>query len=107
MINIIYKILTANEHDGHQDNNNDNVTNYLESHKGKTLHLAEKHYENLVEAMTYNAISSAAATSSTNPTSSLLSQSSSTFSRPSNQSNTYSRIEEQGSFHNSEDDIAD
>jgi hypothetical protein len=32
---------------------------------------------------------------------------SSTFSRPSNRGNTYMRIEEQGSFHNSEEDIAD
>jgi hypothetical protein len=44
--------LTANEREGHQDNNNDNVTRYLEYDKDNILDLAIKNYENLVEAST-------------------------------------------------------
>jgi hypothetical protein len=57
MINIIHKILTANNSDNHKDNN---VTKYLESNKDNILDLTEKHYENLVEALTNNAIDTAA-----------------------------------------------
>ena len=59
MINIIYKILTANDAEQHKDDNNDNNGNaikYLESNKDNILDLVEKHYENLVEALTKNVI---------------------------------------------------
>jgi hypothetical protein len=90
MINIIYKILTANDGEQDKDNNNDNVIKYLESSKDNLLDLAEKNYENLVQALTNNAISTAAAPSSSNPTFSL---SSSTLPSPYNQNDT-NRIEE-------------
>jgi predicted transport protein len=64
MINIIYKILTANDGEQDKDNNNDNVIKYLESNKDNLLDLAEKYYESLVEALTNNAISAAASSSS-------------------------------------------
>ena len=73
MINIIYKILTANDDEQHEDNNNnnDNAIKYLESNKDNILDLAEKNYENLVEGLTNNAISNA----SSHPTLSLPSSS--------------------------------
>jgi hypothetical protein len=43
MINIIYKILTANDGEQHKDNNNNyNAIKYLESNKDNLLDLAEK-----------------------------------------------------------------
>jgi hypothetical protein len=63
MINIIYKILTANDNEQHKDDNNNNAIKYLESNMDNILDLVEKHYENLVEALTNNAI----ATASSNP----------------------------------------
>jgi hypothetical protein len=78
MINIIYKILTANDGEQDKDNNNDNVIKYLESNKDNLLDLAEKYYESLVEALTNNAISAAASSSSSSRLS--LPQSSSMFS---------------------------
>ena len=72
MINIIYKILTANDAEQHKDDNNDNNGNaikYLESNKDNILDLAEKHYQNLVEALTNDSIDTASASS--NPTLSL------------------------------------
>jgi hypothetical protein len=80
MINIIYKILTANDGEQLKDNNNDNAIKYLESNKDNILDLAEKHYENLVEALTNNAITIA----SSNPKPALP-PSSSTFLNLSNQ----------------------
>ena len=59
MIDIIYKILTANDTEQHEDDNNDNVTKYLEYSKDSLVDLAEKNYENLVEALTNNAIDNA------------------------------------------------
>jgi uncharacterized protein with ATP-grasp and redox domains len=59
MINIIYKILTANDGEQDKDNNNDNVIKYLESSKDNLLDLAEKNYENLITALTNNVIDSA------------------------------------------------
>jgi len=67
------------------------------------MDLAEKNYENLVEALTNNAISTVA--SSSNPASSLP-QSSLIFPNLSDQSGTY-RIEESESFPNSKGNIAD
>jgi hypothetical protein len=68
------------------------------------LHLAEKHYENLVEAFTKNAIDNAASASSLNPTLSSP-QSSSMFPNLSTQTNTYIKDESE-SFHH-KGDIAD
>ena len=64
MINIIYKILTTNDREQYKDNNNnDNTIKYLQPNNDNILDLAEKHYENLVEAFTNNAINA----SSSNP----------------------------------------
>jgi hypothetical protein len=61
MVNIIYKIQTANDGEQHKDsNNNDNAIKYFESNKDKILGLAEKNYENLIEVLTNNAIATAA-----------------------------------------------
>jgi hypothetical protein len=99
MVKLIQNIPSAN--DGEQYNNN--ITKYLESNKESVLYLAEKNYENLVEALTNNAI----ATASSNPTLSLPQSSSPTFQSPSNQSDTY-RIEEPERYHNnSKGDIAE
>jgi hypothetical protein len=65
--------------------------------------LTEKHYENILEALTNNVIDTAAASSS-NPALSL-SGSSSTFSNPFYQSDTY-RKEEPEIYDNSKGDIA-
>jgi hypothetical protein len=62
--------------------------------------LIEKNYENLVEELAKNVISSVVADSSSNP------KLSSTFPNLLNQSDTY-RIEEAEIYHNSEDDISD
>jgi hypothetical protein len=86
MINIIYKLLTANNSDKHKDNNNDNAIKYLESNKDSILELAEKHYENIVEALTNNAMD----TASSNPMSSLP-QSSSTFPNLATQSDIHQK----------------
>jgi hypothetical protein len=103
MDNLVYNIpTTANDGEQYKDNN---ITKYLESNKSNILGIAEKNYENLVEALTNDSISSAA-TSSSDPTLSLRSSSSSTFLSPSNQSDIY-RIEEAESFRNSKGDIAD
>jgi hypothetical protein len=65
MINIIYKILTTNDREQYKDNNNnDNAIKYLQPNNDNILDLAEKHYENLVEAFTNNAIN---ASFSSNP----------------------------------------
>jgi hypothetical protein len=106
MVKLIYNIPTTNDGEQHKDNNNNNnITKYLEFNKDSLVDLAEKHYENLVEALTNDFVSSAA-TSSSDPTLSLRSSSSSTFLSPSNQSDIY-RIEEAESFHNSKGDIAE
>jgi|SRR5215208_5884555 hypothetical protein len=71
MVKLIYNILTANNGEQHKDDNN-NITKYLELKKDSLLDLAEKIYENLVEALINNAVDN----TSPNPT---LSSSSSTF----------------------------
>ena len=68
--------------------------------------MAEKHYENLVEALTDNTIDTAAAPSSSTSTLQLPSHSSLTFPIPFDQSDTY-RIEGPESFHNNKGDIDD
>jgi hypothetical protein len=63
---------------------------------------ANRLYDRLLHHFTNSIIDNAAGASSLSDP-----KLSSMFSRPSNQGDTYRRIEEQGSFHNSEDDIAD
>jgi len=91
MVKLIQSMPSAND-DDYKDNNN-NIIKYIEVNKDRILNLAEKNYENLVEAFTKNAIDIAAsASSSLNPTLSLP-QSSSTIPNLSNQSDIY-RIED-------------
>ena len=104
LINIIYKILTSNDREQHKDNSNDNVTKYLESNKDIILDLAEKHFDNLVEGLTNNALNTA--TASPSPTLTLSPPSSSGFPNLSNQSHKYG-IEESEIYYNSRGDIAD
>jgi hypothetical protein len=54
---------------GEQYKDNNNIVKYLESNKDSILGLAEKNYENLVEVLTNDSISSAV--TSSNPKSSL------------------------------------
>ena len=56
MVNLIHNISTVN--DGERDKDN-NITKYLEFNKDSLIDLAEKHYENLVEVLTNNAINNA------------------------------------------------
>jgi hypothetical protein len=102
MVNLIYRIPnTANDGEQHKDNNDNNsITKYLELKKDKILDLAERNYENLVEALTNNVMNTAANSSfnSTLP-------SSSTIPNLSNQSDIY-RKEETETYHNSKGDIA-
>jgi hypothetical protein len=106
MIKLIQNMPSANDSEQYKDNDI-NISQYFESNKGSLLDLAEKNYENLVEALTNNVINTAAvaALSSSNPTLSMP-QSLSTFSNPYNQNNTF-RIEDTEIYPNSKDDIAD
>jgi hypothetical protein len=98
MIKAIYNIPIANDDERQKDNDN-SITQYLESNKDNLLDLAEKNYQNLIEALTKNALNAACA-SSLNPTLSLP-QSSSTFNvGPDNQSDIF-RIKESETYHNS------
>jgi hypothetical protein len=81
------------------------INKYLEHNKNSLIDLAEKNYENLVEALTNNAINSAVASLS-NPTLSLPQSSLSIFPCLSNQSDIC-RIEGPESFHHSKGDISD
>ena len=95
MVKLIQNIPSAN--DGEQLKDNDNsITQYLGSNKDKILHLAEKHYESLVDTLTNNAMDTAAISSSSPRLS--LPQSSSTFPNLSTQSGTY-RIEEESEIY--------
>jgi DNA-binding CsgD family transcriptional regulator len=76
-VNLIQNISTTNDGEQHKDNDI-NITQYFESNKDNLLDLAEKNYESLVEALTNNAISAAASSSSSSRLS--LPQSSSMFS---------------------------
>jgi hypothetical protein len=62
MVNLIHNISSANDHEQHKDNNS--ITKYLDFNKDRILDLTEKNYENLVEALTNNAIDNAANASS-------------------------------------------
>jgi F0F1-type ATP synthase gamma subunit len=77
MVKLIHDMLSANDGKQYKDNYN-NITKYLELNKERILNLDEKNYENLVETLTNDSISGAAASSS-NLTISLPSSSSSTF----------------------------
>jgi hypothetical protein len=100
LVNLIYSISSANDGEQHKDNN---AIKYIEVNKHKILNLAEKNYENLVEALTNDAI--ATATTSSNPTL-LLPLPSSVFQNLTNQNSTY-RKEDPQSFHDSKGDIAE
>jgi predicted DNA-binding protein YlxM (UPF0122 family) len=102
MVKLIQNIPSAN--DGKYEDNN-NIIKYLESNKDSLLYLTEKHYENLVEAFTKNAIHIAAsASSSLNPTLSLPQQSSA-FPNLSTQSDKHRK--EDPETYNSKGDIID
>ena len=77
----------------------DLLLSHIEEYRDMILEEANTLYDSLLHHFT-NSIMDNAAISSSDP------KLSSTFPRPSNRDNTY-RIEEQGSFHNSENDIAD
>ena len=62
MVKLIHKIHTAN--DGKHDDNSNNITQYIEFNKDSMLDLSEKNFENLVEALTNDAVNAAAADSS-------------------------------------------
>jgi hypothetical protein len=62
MVKLIQNMPSVNDGEQHKDNNN--IVKYLESNKDSILGLAEKNYENLVEALTNSAISNTAASSS-------------------------------------------
>jgi hypothetical protein len=102
MIKLIQNMPSAIDGEQYKDNNN--ITRYLELNKNRILNLSEKHYENLVEALTNNAIDIAGAFSSSNPILSLP-QSSSAFPNSFDQNDTY-RIEDTESLRNSKGDIA-
>jgi hypothetical protein len=92
LVKLIHNIPSANDSEQNKDNNNNNnnIIKYLEFNKDSLLDLSEKHYENLIEALTNDAINNATAASS-NPALSL--PQSSTFSNLSNQSDTYRKEE--------------
>ena len=96
MTNLIHKIVTTNDGQQHKDDNNNKAIKYLEVNKNSLSDLAEKHYENLVEVQTNNAV----ANTSPNPT---LSSSSSTFPSSFDQSDIYRRKESE-TYHNDNDD---
>ena len=103
MVKLIQNMPSVNDGEQYKDNNN--IVKYLELNENSLLGLAEKHYENLVEAFTKNAIDIAAsASSSINSTLSLPQSSSSAFPSLSNQSDTH-RIEDPNVYNN-KDDIA-
>jgi hypothetical protein len=79
MVKLIQNMPSANDGKQYKDNNNNSITQYLESNRDSILGLAEKNYENLVEALTNNAIDNAAHVSSINPEITLTSSSSSIF----------------------------
>jgi hypothetical protein len=99
MIDIIYKMVTPNNGEQHKDNHI-NITQYFESNRDRIMNLGEKNYENLVEALTNNAIDTVASSISS------VLEPSSTFLGPCPQTYIH-RVEESEGFHNNEGDIAD
>ena len=100
MVKLIQNITGANDGEQHKDNHI-NITQYFESNRDRIMNLGEKNYENLVEALTNNAIDIVA----TSSISSML-EPSSTFLGPCPQTYIH-RVEESEGFHNNEGDIAD
>ena len=104
MVKLNQNMSSPNDGEQHKDNNaNNNIVKYRESNTDNILDLAEKHYENIVESLTNNAINTAAT--------SLLLQSRIIVAAfiihiPKLRSNDTYRIEESESFHNIEGDIA-
>ena len=85
MIKLIQNMPSMKDGEQSKDNNdNNNISEYLKFNNASLLNLAEKHYGNLVEALADNAITLTSASS--NLELSLPSSSSSTFSGQSNQS---------------------
>jgi chromosome segregation ATPase len=78
----------------------DSLLLHIEDYKDIILDEANRLNDMLLKHLTNSIMDNAAGASSSDP------KLSSMFPRP-NQDNTYRRIEEQGSFHNSEDDTAD
>jgi DNA-binding protein YbaB/transposase len=105
MVKLIQNVSSANDGEQYKDNDN-RITQYLEFNKDNLLDLAERNYENLVEALTNNVINTAAgaASSSSNPPPSL--PSSSAFLGPYNKSDTY-KTDKEEMFHHSKGDIAE
>src|SRR5829696_8482975 len=103
MVNIICNLPAANS--GEQCKNN-GIIKYLESNKDRIMDLGEKHYENLVEALTNNAIDNAAHASSSNRKITLPSLSSTFNLGPYNQNDIY-RIKESEIYDSHNGDIAE
>jgi hypothetical protein len=103
-VKLFQNISTTNDGEQHKDNDI-NITQCFESNKDRILDLAERNYENLVQALTNNAINTTAATSSFNSTLPLTKSSSSTFPNLSH-NDTY-RIEESEIYPNNKGDIVD
>ena len=101
MVKLIHNMPGANDDARQKDNNN--ITKYLELNKDRILNLGEKSYENLVEALTNNAINTVFHSSS-NSILSLPQSSSPTFPNLSDQSDAY-RIGETETFHDSKEGI--
>ena len=103
IVDLIYNMPTDNDGKQHEDNN---IVKYLESNKDRIMDLSKKNYENLIEVLTNNVISTCfwSASSSSNPPPSL--PSSSALLGPYNKSDTYI-TEKEEMFHNSKGDIAD
>jgi hypothetical protein len=78
------------------------LLSHIEGCKDAILEAADKLYDILLKHFTNSIMDNAVGSSSSSDP-----KLSSMFPRPSNLGNTYRRIEEQGSFHDSEDDIAD
>jgi hypothetical protein len=77
---LIYNTHDTGDDHRYDNNNDDNdITKYHEFNKVIALDLAEKHYENLVEVLTNNAIDSAAYSNFTLPSPSSSSSSISPF----------------------------
>ena len=102
MVKLIYNIPRVNDSEQPEENT---AIKYLESNKDSLSDLAEKHYENLIEALTNNVIDTAASSPS-NPVPSLP-QSSSRFPNLSNQSNSYGIEKSESFYDNGKDNIAE
>jgi hypothetical protein len=64
MVKSIQNISTANDGEQHENNDNNKFIKYLESNKAIIVDLDEKNFENLLDVLTNDSISSAAVYSS-------------------------------------------